>query len=200
LSWKFFLFSSFCFSCFVFVLVFCSITFTYNVVVADQKNVVSAWSKVDELSNQRLQLASQLSTLFSFHMSHSDSKLLISLQNTLTSLSQNKIDINMVSNGRLNNYELLQEQLDAVVNNLFTLANSYLQLKSTSTFQVIENQFLQTEVSFPLALKFYNEESNHYNSSLNLFFVKFIAHLSGFQTKPVFDLLTSTVSSAQAQL
>ena len=149
---------------------------TYNSFVRLSSQVDEAFATMDVYLKKRYDLIPNLVEVVKKYAAHE--------ADTLTSVVQAR-NAAMGANG-IAAREQAEAELSTGLKNIFALAESYPELRSSDNYAALQEQLTTTEEDIASARKYYNAVVKNLNSKLMMFPASFIAGTFGFQPREFF--------------
>lgn len=188
---------------FVIVLAVVSIViiFVYNGLVNSEKRVEEAKAQIETVLQRRLDLIPNLIETVKGYAKHEKETLL-----KITQARSRALDVlkGVSQKGSLSKEEMLQLQatqgeLAAAMRSLFVLVENYPDLKASSNFMALQDQFEGTENRIAAARQRYNLAVRYYNAKLETFPGVFLAPMFGYEEKVFFEAKKEAAEPVKAK-
>jgi LemA protein len=152
---------------------------TYSRLVVMRRNLRESWSAIQTELRRRFDLIPNIvETLKGCapHESETVEEILKARNNALTKLASPEAAAGS------------QSILSRALSKLFTLSESYPQLKTNDTFMKLQNELQEAEIRLAQARRFYNATVRELNAKIESFPTVLVAGQMGFAVQPYFDI------------
>ena len=168
----------------------------YNGLVAQDENVNKAWGNVETQYQRRSDLIPNLVKTVQGYASH-EKTTLESVTNARAKATQIQMNVNDLSEQKLQQYRQAQGEITAALGRLIALSENYPDLKANENFKDLQVQLEGTENRISESRRQFNEAVQHYNMTVRTFPGNLIAGLFGFEKKNGFVAETGSEKAPQ---
>ena len=168
----------------------------YNGLVAQDENVNKAWGNVETQYQRRSDLIPNLVKTVKGYASH-EKTTLESVTNARSKATQIQMNVNDLSEQKLQQYRQAQGEITAALGRLIALSENYPDLKANENFKDLQVQLEGTENRISESRRQFNEAVQHYNMTVRTFPGNVIAGLFGFEKKNGFVAETGSEKAPQ---
>ena len=168
----------------------------YNGLVAQDENVNKAWGNVETQYQRRSDLIPNLVKTVQGYASH-EKTTLESVTNARAKATQIQMNVNDLSEQKLQQYRQAQGEITAALGRLIALSENYPDLKANENFKDLQVQLEGTENRISESRRQFNEAVQHYNMTVRTFPGNVIAGLFGFEKKNGFVAETGSEKAPQ---
>ena len=168
----------------------------YNGLVAQDENVNKAWGNVETQYQRRSDLIPNLVETVKGYASH-EKTTLESVTNARAKATQIQMNVNDLSEQKLQQYRQAQGEITAALGRLIALSENYPDLKANENFKDLQVQLEGTENRISESRRQFNEAVQHYNMTVRTFPGNLIAGLFGFEKKNGFVAETGSEKAPQ---
>ena len=168
----------------------------YNGLVAQDENVNKAWGNVETQYQRRSDLLPHLVAPVKRYASH-EKTTLESVTNARAKATQTQMNVNDLSEQKLQKYRQAQGEITSALGKLIALSENYPDLKANENFKDLQVQLEGTEIRISESRRQFNEAVQHYNMTVRTFPGNVIAGLFGFEKKNGFVAETGSEKAPQ---
>ena len=168
----------------------------YNGLVAQDENVNKAWGNVETQYQRRSDLIPNLVKTVQGYASHEQTTL-ASVIKARSKATQIQMNVNDLSEQKLQKYQQAQGEITAALGKLIALSENYPDLKANENFKDLQVQLEGTENRISESRRQFNEAVQHYNMTVRTFPGNVIAGLFGFEKKNGFVAETGSEKAPQ---
>lgn len=158
----------------------------YNGLVAQDENVNKAWGNVETQYQRRSDLIPNLVETVKGYASH-EKTTLESVMNARSKATQIQMNVNDLSEQKLQQYRQAQGEITAALGRLIALSENYPDLKANENFKELQAQLEGTENRISVERNRFNEVAREYNVTVKRFPAVIIAGMFGFEPRPYFE-------------
>ncbi len=169
------------------VLIVAFFTFhSYNLLVAKDEAVVTAWGNVQTQYQRRADLIPNLVNTVKGYAKH-ESTTLQEVVEARAKATQLKVDADNLSPEKLKQIQAAQGELSQALGRLLAVTESYPELKANENFSELQAQLEGTENRINESRRLFNESVQSYNVSVRSFPKNIVAGMFGFEKKSQFE-------------
>ena len=169
------------------VLIVAFFTFhSYNLLVAKDEAVATAWGNVQTQYQRRADLIPNLVNTVKGYTKH-ESGTLKEVVEARAKATQIKVDANDITPEKLKQIQAAQGELSQALGRLLAVTESYPELKANENFSELQAQLEGTENRINESRRLYNESVKDYNVSVRSFPKNIVAGMFGFEKKSQFE-------------
>lgn len=170
----------------VLLLILLSITGSYNELVKKRENVKGSFANVQTQYQRRSDLVPNLVSTVkgAANFEQQTLKQVVEARAKATSI---QIDPSKATPQQLQQYQSAQGDLSQALGKLLFISENYPELKATDAFRDLQAQLEGTENRIAVARKDYNDISDNYNASIQIFPANITASLFNFDKFPYFQ-------------
>ncbi len=169
------------------VLIVAFFTFhSYNLLVAKDEAVATAWGNVQTQYQRRADLIPNLVNTVKGYAKH-ESTTLQEVVEARAKATQLKVDADNLSPEKLKQIQAAQGELSQALGRLLAVSESYPELKANENFSELQAQLEGTENRINESRRLFNEAVQTYNVSVRSFPKNIVAGMFGFEKKSQFE-------------
>lgn len=169
------------------VLIVAFFTFhSYNLLVAKDEAVATAWGNVQTQYQRRADLIPNLVNTVKGYAKH-ESTTLKEVVEARAKATQLKVDADNLSPEKLKQIQAAQGELSQALGRLLAVSESYPELKANENFSELQAQLEGTENRINESRRLFNEAVQTYNVSVRSFPKNIVAGMFGFEKKSQFE-------------
>ncbi len=174
------------------VLIVAFFTFhSYNLLVAKDEAVATAWGNVQTQYQRRADLIPNLVNTVKGYAKH-ESGTLKEVVEARSKATQIKVDSDDLTPEKLKQIQAAQGELSQALGRLLAITESYPELKANENFSELQAQLEGTENRINESRQLYNESVQSYNVSVRSFPKNIVAGMFGFEKKTQFEAEAGT--------
>jgi LemA protein len=167
----------------------------YNSLVAEQQNVESKWSQVENVYQRRADLIPNLVNTVKGYAAH-ESETLQAVTESRSKVGSMQVSPEILNNpGEFQKFQQAQAGLSSALSRLMVVVERYPDLKANQNFLDLQNQLEGTENRIAVERKYFNDAAQTYNTKIKQFPGSAFAGMFGFRAKEYFK---STPGSEKA--
>ena len=163
---------------------------TYNSLISLRNKKDDQWSQIEVQLKRRADLIPNLVETVKGYAKHEKSTLEDVVKARNTYLSASTPEDQLKADGQLN----------AAVNKLFALAESYPDLKANENFKDLSKQLTKVEDDIANSRKYYNGVVRIYNNKVEMFPSNIFAGLFGYKSKAMFEASANERENVKVEL
>lgn len=158
---------------------------TFNKLVAQDENVQTQWSQVENVYQRRADLIPNLVNTVKGYASHESQTLteIVEARAKATSINVNPEKLDAQS---LQEFQSAQDGLSSALGRLMVIVENYPDLKANQNFRDLQAQLEGTENRISVERRNYNEAAKSYNTLIRSFPASIVANSKGFEKKEYF--------------
>lgn len=169
------------------VLIVAFFTFhSYNLLVAKDEAVATAWGNVQTQYQRRADLIPNLVNTVKGYAKH-ESTTLQEVVEARAKATQLNVDADNLSPEKLKQIQAAQGELSQALGRLLAVSESYPELKANENFSELQAQLEGTENRINESRRLFNEAVQTYNVSVRSFPKNIVAGMFGFEKKSQFE-------------
>ncbi len=150
----------------------------YNRLVRQRNRIDNAWSQVDVQLRRRYDLIPNLVETVKGYAAHEQETFEAVVQARNAAQAATTVDEQAGAEG----------MLGSALRRLFALAEQYPQLRASENFQALQHDLAETENRIAVARQIYNDTVLTFNNSVQTVPSNIVASLTGFRTRPFFEI------------
>lgn len=158
----------------------------YNTIVAEEENVNTAWSQVENQYQRRVDLIPNLVETVKGYAAH-ESETLEGVVSARAKATQVVLDPSNATPEQLAAYQSAQGELSQALGRLLAVTESYPDLKANENFKALQSQLEGTENRITVARNNFNEVARQFNTLIRRFPTNIIANMMNVKTRPYFE-------------
>ena len=158
----------------------------YNTIVAEEENVNTAWSQVENQYQRRVDLIPNLVETVKGYAAH-ESETLEGVVSARAKATQVVLDPSNETPEQLAAYQSAQGELSQALGRLLAVTESYPDLKANENFKALQSQLEGTENRITVARNNFNEVARQFNTLIRRFPTNIIANMMNVKTRPYFE-------------
>lgn len=158
----------------------------YNTIVAEEENVNTAWSQVENQYQRRVDLIPNLVETVKGYAAH-ESETLEGVVSARAKATQVVLDPSNATPEQLAAYQSAQGELSQALGRLLAVTESYPDLKANENFKALQSQLEGTENRITVARNNFNEVARQFNTLIRRFPTNIIANIMNVKTRPYFE-------------
>ena len=158
----------------------------YNTIVAEEENVNTAWSQVENQYQRRVDLIPNLVEIVKGYAAH-ESETLEGVVSARAKATQVVLDPSNATPEQLAAYQSAQGELSQALGRLLAVTESYPDLKANENFKALQSQLEGTENRITVARNNFNEVARQFNTLIRRFPTNIIANMMNVKTRPYFE-------------
>jgi LemA protein len=171
----------------VFVLiVYISISGTYNKIVTLQEGVTAKWAQVENVYQRRADLIPNLVNTVKMYAAY-EQKTLTDVINARSKASSVNINPEKMDAQSLKNFQDAQDNFSSAISRLMVVVEKYPDLKANQNFLDLQAQLEGTENRIAVERMKFNEQAQEYNTYIRKFPKNIYAKLFDFEKKAYFE-------------
>jgi LemA protein len=177
------------------------VIFVYNGLVKSEKSVEEARAQIETVLERRLDLIPNLIETVKGYAKHEQETL-----SKITAARARALGVleGVAQKGALSKAEILQLQasqgeLTQAMRSLFALVENYPDLKASTNFMALQDQFEGTENRIAAARQRYNLAVRYFNAKTETFPGVFLAPMFGYEEKVFFEAKKEAVEPVKAK-
>lgn len=148
-----------------------------NTLIRLKNNVEEAWSTIDVYLKKRYDLIPNLVETVKGYTKHESGTLEAVIKARSGAMNASGVEDKMQA----------ENMLSGTLKTLFSLQESYPQLKADSQFMNLQNQLQKLEAEISQSRKYYNGVTKTYNNKIMVFPSSFVARRKNFKKQPYFE-------------
>lgn len=168
------------------LIIYFSISGTYNKMVEKQENVSSKWSQVENVYQRRLDLIPNLVATVKGYAAHEKETLQGVIEARAKATSMNVSADNLTPEA-LQKFQQAQQGMSSALARLMVVVEKYPDLKANQNFLELQSQLEGTENRITVERRNFNEAAQDYNTYIRKFPKNLWASMFGFEKKPYFE-------------
>lgn len=162
---------------------------TYNTMVAQDENVKTVWSQVENQYQRRMDLIPNLVNTVKGYAAH-EKETLEGVVSARAQATQTTIDPSNLNEESMKKFQAAQGELSSALSRLMVVLERYPDLKANQNFSELQAQLEGTENRISVERKRFNEVAQTYNTYIRSFPSNILAGMFGFQSKAYFTAET----------
>ena len=160
---------------------------TYNTMVAQDENVKTAWSQVENQYQRRMDLIPNLVNTVKGYAAHEKE----TLEGVVSARAQ--------ATQSMKKFQAAQGELSSALSRLMVVLERYPDLKANQNFSELQAQLEGTENRISVERKRFNEVAQTYNTYIRSFPSNILAGMFGFQPKAYFTAETGAEKAPKVE-
>ena len=171
---------------------------TYNTMVAQDENVETAWSQVENQYQRRMDLIPNLVNTVKGYAAH-EKETLEGVVSARAQATQTTIDPSNLNEESMKKFQAAQGELSSALSRLMVVLERYPDLKANQNFSELQAQLEGTENRISVERKRFNEVAQTYNTYIRSFPSNILAGMFGFQPKAYFTAETGAEKAPKVE-
>lgn len=171
---------------------------TYNTMVAQDENVKTVWSQVENQYQRRMDLIPNLVNTVKGYAAH-EKETLEGVVSARAQATQTTIDPSNLNEESMKKFQAAQGELSSALSRLMVVLERYPDLKANQNFSELQAQLEGTENRISVERKRFNEVAQTYNTYIRSFPSNILAGMFGFQPKAYFTAETGAEKAPKVE-
>ena len=171
---------------------------TYNTMVAQDENVKTAWSQVENQYQRRMDLIPNLVNTVKGYAAH-EKETLEGVVSARAQATQTTIDPSNLNEESMKKFQAAQGELSSALSRLMVVLERYPDLKANQNVSELQAQLEGTENRISVERKRFNEVAQTYNTYIRSFPSNILAGMFGFQPKAYFTAETGAEKAPKVE-
>lgn len=166
--------------------------------VAQDENVKTAWSQVENQYQRRMDLIPNLVNTVKGYAAH-EKETLEGVVSARAQATQTTIDPSNLNEESMKKFQAAQGELSSALSRLMVVLERYPDLKANQNFSELQAQLEGTENRISVERKRFNEVAQTYNTYIRSFPSNILAGMFGFQSKAYFTAETGAEKAPKVE-
>ena len=171
---------------------------TYNTMVAQDENVKTAWSQVENQYQRRMDLIPNLVNTVKGYAAH-EKETLEGVVSARAQATQTTIDPSNLNEESMKKFQAAQGELSSALSRLMVVLERYPDLKANQNFLELQAQLEGTENRINVARTNFNNAAKNFNTAIRRFPKNILAGLFGFEKRAYFEAAEGAEPAPQVQ-
>lgn len=159
---------------------------SYNSMVAQEEEVGTAWSNVENQYQRRSDLIPNLVSTVKGYAAH-EKETFDAVVSARAKATQMSVDIDDLTPEKLAAYQCAQGEIGSALGRLLAVTENYPELKANENFQTLQAQLEGTENRISVERRKFNETARKFNTTIRRFPKNIFASMFGFEKRPYFE-------------